>query len=244
MDIAVARIAKGGNQRITHGGGGGPRDLKYSRRSPRGDPHLRAEVVVPTTRSTWTFIAGGRGGSVRTRFRERCAPGNSPGPSASMTSPAGPAAQSLPSDQARKSDVDASSENRQTTLAYIRRQASRSWARPVACRNVLRCPIWVAWSSGSGRTTYRADRYAEVLAMVCFLLTRPRWAATREEVSEALWPDQSPRLPLTPSTRLFYSSDACSSQAIRKDTSAGICIRTRTCYARRSTHRGTKVADV
>jgi DNA-binding SARP family transcriptional activator len=32
----------------------------------------------------------------------------------------------------------------------------------------------------------------KVLALLCFLLTRPRWAATREEVMEAMWPDIDP----------------------------------------------------
>ena len=32
----------------------------------------------------------------------------------------------------------------------------------------------------------------KVLALLCFLLTRPRWAANREEVMEAMWPDMDP----------------------------------------------------
>jgi len=32
----------------------------------------------------------------------------------------------------------------------------------------------------------------KVLALLCFLLTRPRWAATREEVMDAMWPDIDP----------------------------------------------------
>lgn len=32
----------------------------------------------------------------------------------------------------------------------------------------------------------------KVLALLCFLLTRPRWEATREEVIEAMWPEMNP----------------------------------------------------
>jgi DNA-binding SARP family transcriptional activator len=32
----------------------------------------------------------------------------------------------------------------------------------------------------------------KVLALLCYLLTKPRWAATREEVMEAMWPDIDP----------------------------------------------------
>jgi len=32
----------------------------------------------------------------------------------------------------------------------------------------------------------------KVLALLCFLLAKPRWAATREEVMEAMWPDIDP----------------------------------------------------
>jgi ATP/maltotriose-dependent transcriptional regulator MalT/DNA-binding SARP family transcriptional activator len=32
----------------------------------------------------------------------------------------------------------------------------------------------------------------KVLALLCFLLSRPRWAATREEVMEAMWPEIDP----------------------------------------------------
>jgi DNA-binding SARP family transcriptional activator len=32
----------------------------------------------------------------------------------------------------------------------------------------------------------------KVLSLLCFLLTRPRWEATREEVIEAMWPEMNP----------------------------------------------------
>jgi DNA-binding SARP family transcriptional activator len=43
-----------------------------------------------------------------------------------------------------------------------------------------------------GRAVSSSSIRRKVLAMLCFLMTRPRFAATRDEVIDALWPDLSP----------------------------------------------------
>ena len=43
-----------------------------------------------------------------------------------------------------------------------------------------------------GDDTVGADIRRKVLALLCFLLTRPQLAATRDQVLDALWPDLEP----------------------------------------------------
>jgi len=82
------------------------------------------------------------------------------------------------------------------TLARTARgSASRSLGRALARRLA---PRFVVQDLGriellTDRTTIPAASVRrKVLAMLCYLLTRPRFSATRDEVIDALWPDLSP----------------------------------------------------
>jgi DNA-binding SARP family transcriptional activator len=67
----------------------------------------------------------------------------------------------------------------------------RGLARRIAPRVLIHDLGRVTVAVGS-ETAFDAGIRRKVLALLCFLLTRPRWAATREEVMEALWPDLDP----------------------------------------------------
>jgi DNA-binding SARP family transcriptional activator len=55
-----------------------------------------------------------------------------------------------------------------------------------------------------GRRIEGADVRRKVLALLCFLLTKPRFASTREDVVEALWPDQDPASALNSLNQAVY----------------------------------------
>jgi DNA-binding SARP family transcriptional activator len=73
------------------------------------------------------------------------------------------------------------------TDKQLGRQLARRLAPHVDISDLGRVVIKVGGTDISGGQVRR-----KVLALLCFLLTRPRWAATREEVAEGLWPDMSP----------------------------------------------------
>jgi DNA-binding SARP family transcriptional activator len=82
-----------------------------------------------------------------------------------------------------------------TLARTARASASRSLGRRLARRLA---PRFVIQDLGriellTDRTTIPAGSVRrKVLAMLCYLLTRPRFSATRDEVIDALWPDLSP----------------------------------------------------
>jgi len=61
----------------------------------------------------------------------------------------------------------------------------------------------------------------KVLAMLCFLLTRPRFSATRDEVIDALWPDMSPDVALNSLNQTVYFLRRVFEPAYVDDLSAG-----------------------
>jgi LuxR family maltose regulon positive regulatory protein len=56
----------------------------------------------------------------------------------------------------------------------------------------------------SGRRIEGVDIRRKVLALLCLLLSKPRFASTREEVAEALWPDQDPGSALNSLNQTVY----------------------------------------
>jgi DNA-binding SARP family transcriptional activator len=61
----------------------------------------------------------------------------------------------------------------------------------------------------------------KVLATLCFLLTRPRFAAAREEVMDAMWPDMDPTAALNSLNQTLYFLRRVFEPAYSEDTSAG-----------------------
>jgi DNA-binding SARP family transcriptional activator len=61
----------------------------------------------------------------------------------------------------------------------------------------------------------------KVLALLCFLASRPRLEATREEVMEALWPDMNPDAALNSLNQTIYFLRRIFEPAYEEDSSAG-----------------------
>jgi len=61
----------------------------------------------------------------------------------------------------------------------------------------------------------------KVLALLCFLLTRPRFSATREEVMEAMWPDMEPSAAINSLNQSVYFLRRVFEIAYTEDTTAG-----------------------
>jgi DNA-binding SARP family transcriptional activator len=61
----------------------------------------------------------------------------------------------------------------------------------------------------------------KVLALLSFLLTRPRWAATREEVMEAMWPDMDPASAINSLNQSVYFLRRVFEREYSEDTTAG-----------------------
>jgi DNA-binding SARP family transcriptional activator len=61
----------------------------------------------------------------------------------------------------------------------------------------------------------------KVLAMLCFLLTRPRFSATRDEVIDALWPDLSPDVAVNSLNQTVYFLRRVFEPTYVEDLSAG-----------------------
>jgi DNA-binding SARP family transcriptional activator/tetratricopeptide (TPR) repeat protein len=59
----------------------------------------------------------------------------------------------------------------------------------------------------------------KVLALLCYLLTRPRFAANRDEVLEALWPDFEPAVALNSLNQTLYFLRRVVEPGYREDTS-------------------------
>ena len=61
----------------------------------------------------------------------------------------------------------------------------------------------------------------KVLALLCFLLSRPRYSATREEVMEAMWPDMDPTGALNSLNQSVYFLKRVFEPEYQEDTSPG-----------------------
>jgi ATP/maltotriose-dependent transcriptional regulator MalT/DNA-binding SARP family transcriptional activator len=65
------------------------------------------------------------------------------------------------------------------------------------------------------------DLRRKVLAMLCFLLTRPRFAATRDEIVDALWPEMAPDVAVNSLNQTVYFLRRVFEPNYKEDTSAG-----------------------
>jgi DNA-binding SARP family transcriptional activator len=72
-----------------------------------------------------------------------------------------------------------------------------------------------------GRTVEGADVRRKVLGLLCLLLTRTRWTATREEVVDALWPDLDPQSALNSLNQTMYFLRRVFEPEYREETSPG-----------------------
>ena len=79
------------------------------------------------------------------------------------------------------------------------RNLARRLARPAMIEDLGRIQIQIGSRSIDGSTIRR-----KVLALLCLLLTRNRFSATREEVLEALWPDLEPATALNSLNQTVY----------------------------------------
>jgi DNA-binding SARP family transcriptional activator len=61
----------------------------------------------------------------------------------------------------------------------------------------------------------------KVLALICFLVTRPHFAATREEVIEAMWPDAAPTSAMNSLNQSVYFLRRVFEPAYSEETTAG-----------------------
>jgi DNA-binding SARP family transcriptional activator len=61
----------------------------------------------------------------------------------------------------------------------------------------------------------------KVLALLCFLVSRPRMSATREEVMEAMWPDIEPAAAINSLNQSVYFLRRVFEREYSEDTSAG-----------------------
>jgi DNA-binding SARP family transcriptional activator len=72
-----------------------------------------------------------------------------------------------------------------------------------------------------GQLVSGGDIRRKVSALLCFLLTRPRWAATREEVMEAMWPDMDPSSAVNSLNQSVYFLRRVFEPHYTEDTTAG-----------------------
>jgi len=107
--------------------------------------------------------------------------------------------------------------------ARSRRGAASQFGRALARRTAPRAHV-----SDLGRVTISiGDRQDDattirrkVLSLVCFLLTRPGFAATRDQVLEALWPDLEPAVAVNSLNQTLYFLRRVFEPAYQEDESA------------------------
>ena len=73
-----------------------------------------------------------------------------------------------------------------------------------------------AWGSGCRRIRIRR----KVLSLICFLLTKPGFMATRDQVLEALWPDLEPAVAVNSLNQTVYFLRRVFEDPYREDESA------------------------
>jgi DNA-binding SARP family transcriptional activator len=93
-------------------------------------------------------------------------------------------------------------------------------ARRVADRVFVEDQGRVALGVGERRIEGTAIR-RKVLTLLCFLLTRPRFSSTRDEVLESLWPDSEPTVALNSLNQTIYFLRRVFEPGFREDTSPG-----------------------
>jgi ATP/maltotriose-dependent transcriptional regulator MalT/DNA-binding SARP family transcriptional activator len=114
-------------------------------------------------------------------------------------------------------------------LRALSRSARGSRARPSLGRDLARrlAPRYRIEDLGrveilaSGLQTATTSVRRKVLAMLCFLLTKPHFSATREEVIDALWPDLSPDVAINSLNQTVYFLRRVFEPSYTEDLSAG-----------------------
>jgi DNA-binding SARP family transcriptional activator len=109
--------------------------------------------------------------------------------------------------------------SRQSKAGY-RKDLGKNLARRVADRVYIEDQGRVAIRIGS-RYLEGAVIRRKVLALLCFLLTRSRFSAARDEVLEALWPDFEPSIALNSLNQTVYFLRRVFEPAYREDLSPG-----------------------
>jgi DNA-binding SARP family transcriptional activator len=94
---------------------------------------------------------------------------------------------------------DASRTMRDRALARLALDLARRLADPVFVEDLGRVRISIGARGVDGGEVRR-----KVLALLCLLLTKPRLSSTRDEVIEALWPDQDPPSALNSLNQTVY----------------------------------------
>jgi DNA-binding SARP family transcriptional activator len=102
----------------------------------------------------------------------------------------------------------------------LRSSIGRALARRLAPRFVIEDLGRVELAS-SGVALPSTPVRRKVLAMLCYLLTRPRFAATRDEVIDSLWPDLSPDVAVNSLNQTVYFLRRVFEPTYKEDTSAG-----------------------
>ena len=96
----------------------------------------------------------------------------------------------------------------------------RSLARRIAARVFVEDQGRVSIHIGS-RVVEGSSVRRKVLALLCFLLTRPRYAATRDEVMDALWPEFDPSDALNSLNQTVYFLRRVFEPTYKEDLSPG-----------------------
>jgi LuxR family maltose regulon positive regulatory protein len=100
--------------------------------------------------------------------------------------------------------------------ATLGRGLARRLATAVYVDDLGRVEIYVGPAVVPGTELRR-----KVLAMLCYLLTRPRFAATRDEVVDALWPDMTPEVAVNSLNQTVYFLRRVFEPKYKEDLSAG-----------------------
>ena len=98
----------------------------------------------------------------------------------------------------------------------------RGLARKLADRFLIEDLGRVEVVSGDQHASATSVR-RKVLAMLCFLLTKPRFSATRDEVIDALWPDLSPDVAVNSLNQTVYFLRRVFEPTYVEDLSARLC---------------------
>jgi DNA-binding SARP family transcriptional activator len=109
---------------------------------------------------------------------------------------------------------------RQKGASAEMRRLGTSLARKLAPRVVVEDLGRVSVRIGATRVASNEVR-RKVLTLLCFLLTRPRFAATREEVIDALWPDIDPAAAINSLNQTVYFLRRVFEPEYSEETSAG-----------------------
>src|SRR4029079_564578 len=102
------------------------------------------------------------------------------------------------------------------TDAALGRGLARRLAKPVMVEDLGRVEIQIGSEQIPG-----SDLRRKVLALLTFLLTRPKFAATRDEVVDAIWPDLDPDVAINSVNQTVYFLRRVFEPGYKEDLSAG-----------------------